>query len=113
MKEIRNDVNSQRHCSECFYYEPCPDYRMYCKALQKRITARKKTCKLYKTTSDIETEEWIKADKPIEAYPAGTKFKAVNGGYWIKTEDGWYKWCTGAKFPRVGGDYIGLVCLPK
>lgn len=61
----------------------------------------------------MESEQWIKADRPIEEYPAGTKFKAVNGGYWIKTEDGWYKWCTGAKFPRVGGDYIGLVCLPQ
>lgn len=57
-------------------------------------------------------ENWIKADKPISEYPIGTKFKSISGGYWIKTERG-YKWCTGATFPRVGGDYMGLVCLPE
>lgn len=36
-----------RHCSECIHYEPCPDFRMFCKALKRRITARKKPCKYY------------------------------------------------------------------
>lgn len=62
---------------------------------------------------DYLMENWIKADKPISEYPIGTKFKSAGGGYWIKTERG-YKWCTGGDtFPNVGGDYIGLVCLPK
>lgn len=54
---------------------------------------------------------WIKADKPISEYPICIKFKSISGGYWIKTERG-YKWCTGDTFPNIGGDYIGLVCLP-
>lgn len=61
---------------------------------------------------DYFMENWVKADKPISEYPIGTKFKSVGGGYWIKTERG-YKWCTGATFPTVGGDYVGLVCLPN
>lgn len=40
-----------RHCSECVHYEPCANCQMYCKALQRRITARKsdKRCKYYKS----------------------------------------------------------------
>lgn len=40
-----------RHCSECVHYEVCPNYQMYCKALKRRITARKtpRYCKYYKS----------------------------------------------------------------
>jgi hypothetical protein len=40
-----------RHCSYCIHYEACPSCQMYCKALQRRITARKsaKNCKYYKS----------------------------------------------------------------
>lgn len=40
-----------RHCSECVHYEICTNFYMYCKALQRRITARKsaKRCKYYKS----------------------------------------------------------------
>ena len=62
---------------------------------------------------DYLMENWIKADKAPREYPIGTKFKSASGGYWIKNESGYYKWCTGATFPNVGGDYIGLVCLPN
>lgn len=58
-------------------------------------------------------EEWIKAEKEIDEYPNGTKYKAIGGGYWIKLGIGRYKWCTGAVFPRVGGDWSGYVMLPK
>lgn len=58
-------------------------------------------------------EEWIKAEKEIDEYPNGTKYKAIGGGYWIKLGVGRYKWCTGAVFPRVGGDWSGYVMLPK
>ena len=61
---------------------------------------------------DYLMENWIKADKTPKEYPIGTKFKSASGGHWIKTERG-YKWCTGNTFPNVGGDYIGLVCLPN
>lgn len=61
---------------------------------------------------DYLMENWIKADKAPKEYPIGTKFKSASGGHWIKTESG-YKWCTGDTFPNVGGDYIGLVCLPN
>lgn len=36
----------------------------------------------------------------------GTKAHSFSGGYWIKLSVGW-KWCTGAIFPRPGGDAIG------
>lgn len=58
-------------------------------------------------------EEWIKAEKEIDEYPNGTKYKAIGGGYWIKLGVGRYKWCTGAVFPRVGGDWSGYIMLPK
>jgi len=54
---------------------------------------------------------WIKADKEVGAYPIGTKFKALMGGHWIRTEQG-FKWCTGSTFKNVGGDWNGEVCLP-
>ncbi len=43
--------NDDRHCSECVHYEVCPNYQMYCKALKRRITARKtpRYCKYYKS----------------------------------------------------------------
>lgn len=45
------DNSDDKHCSYCIHYEPCTDCRMYCKALQRRITARKsaKNCKYYKS----------------------------------------------------------------
>lgn len=57
-------------------------------------------------------EKWIKSNKPIRDYPIGTKFKALGGGYWIRNEIG-FKWCTGATFPSIGGDWDGMICLPK
>lgn len=56
--------------------------------------------------------EWSKSRFDIDKYPIGTKFRSYTGGYWIKVKTG-YKWCTGAIFPRVGGDYDGYVKLPK
>lgn len=35
------------HCSHCKHYECLPNATMYCYKLQKRITARHKTCKDY------------------------------------------------------------------
>ena len=37
-----------KHCSECKHYESI-NCQMYCKALQKGITARKKPCKFYQS----------------------------------------------------------------
>ena len=62
---------------------------------------------------DYLMENWIKADKAPKEYPIGTKFKSASGGHWIKLGVGRYKWCTGAVFPRVGGDWSGYVMLPK
>lgn len=65
--------------------------------------------------NDVLTMEegWIKADKPIDEYPVGTKYRAIGGGHWTKLDVGRYKWCTGNIFPRVGGDWSGYVMLPK
>ena len=49
-------------------------------------------------------ENWQKADKSINEYPIGTKYKALMGGYWTKVENGWFKWCTGSTFPNIGGE---------
>lgn len=50
-------MSNDKHCSDCVHYEPCSDFRMYCKALERRITARKKTCKYYKTYFEFETKK--------------------------------------------------------
>lgn len=34
-------MDEVKHCSDCVWYEPCVDYSMYCRYLQRRITARK------------------------------------------------------------------------
>lgn len=65
-----------------------------------------------KMDKDFFGNAWIKADKDVREYPIGTKFKALMGGYWIRTEQG-FKWCTGSTFPNVGGDWTGEVCLPQ
>lgn len=54
---------------------------------------------------------WIKADKDVQEYPLGTKFKALMGGHWTRTEQG-FKWCNGSTFSNVGGDWTGEVCFP-
>ncbi len=43
--------DDDRHCSECVHYEVCTNYQMYCKALKRRITARKtpRYCEYYKS----------------------------------------------------------------
>lgn len=58
-------------------------------------------------------EGWIKAERGINDYPNGTKYRDIMGGYWIKVGNGKFKWCAGAVFPRVGGDWSGEVMLPK
>ena len=45
-------------------------------------------------------------DRPWKDYPMGTKAYSFSGGHWIKLSIGW-KWCTGAIFPRPGGDATG------
>lgn len=59
----------------------------------------------------LKKDKWITSDRPFADYPIGTKARACGGGYWIKNERGW-KWCTGATFPRPGGDWDGMVSLP-
>lgn len=53
------DENDDRHCSECVHYEPCTNCQMYCKALQRRITARKtpRYCKYYQSFIKDEKKE--------------------------------------------------------
>ncbi len=47
----------------------------------------------------------------LENAPIGTKAPAIGGGHWVRTERGW-KWCTGATFPRPGGDWTGELMKP-
>jgi len=45
--------------------------------------------------------------------PIGTKAFAINGGWWIKKENGRWKWLNnGGSFPSPGGDWIGDIELP-
>lgn len=64
------------------------------------------------TYDSVLADVWQTSDRPFDAYPIGTKARAGGGGYWIKNERGW-KWCTGATFPRPGGDWDGMVSLPN
>lgn len=47
-------INSGAHCSECIWYEACANCQMYCKYLQRRITARKtpKFCNGYQRNNN-------------------------------------------------------------
>jgi NTP pyrophosphatase (non-canonical NTP hydrolase) len=47
----------------------------------------------------------------LENAPLGTKAPASGGGHWTRVERGW-KWCTGATFPRPGGDWTGKFLPP-
>jgi hypothetical protein len=47
----------------------------------------------------------------LETAPIGTKAPAVTGGYWVRVPQGW-AWCTGATFPRPGGDWNGDLIPP-
>jgi hypothetical protein len=47
----------------------------------------------------------------LENAPLGTRAPAIGGGYWERVEQGW-KWCTGATFPRPGGDWNGMLFPP-
>ena len=38
---------NDRHCSQCIHYEIHPNCTMYCRVLQRRITARKRPCGHY------------------------------------------------------------------
>lgn len=55
MKEyIELDNYWNAHCSECVYFESFPPTtQMYCKKLQRRITARKKPCKYFEKPAKI------------------------------------------------------------
>lgn len=57
-------------------------------------------------------EKWVSADRPPRDYPIGTKFRALNGGYWTRDSYG-FKWYSGATFPIPGGDWDGTVCFPE
>jgi len=59
----------------------------------------------------MNAEIEIKKDKDWSEYPIGTKAKAIGGGYWERSDNGW-KWCNGSTFPRPGADASGFVVLP-
>ena len=47
----------------------------------------------------------------VENAPIGSIAPAIKGGHWTRMERGW-KWCTGATFPRPGGDWTGEIRIP-
>lgn len=55
-------INPEAHCSDCVWYEPCPNCQMYCKALKRGITARKtpRYCKHYKSFIKENSNEQTK-----------------------------------------------------
>ena len=48
----------------------------------------------------------------LELAPIGTKAHAFGGGHWLRVNLGW-KWCTGATFKSVGGDWTGELIYPE
>lgn len=59
---------------------------------------------------DLNEEICTRTTRSLKDYPLGSKFRAINGGYWEKVENG-FKWCTGATFPNLGGDWDGTVSM--
>ena len=52
----------------------------------------------------------IEKNRPWSDYPIGTKVFSINGGYWIRNENGW-KWFIGDTFNSPGADAIGKCIL--
>jgi len=44
-------------------------------------------------------------------YPVGTRAMAIEGGHWIKQQDGRWRWHCGNAFPTPGGT-VSAVRLP-
>lgn len=59
---------------------------------------------------DLNEEIYTRTTRSLKDYPLGSKFRAINGGYWEKVENG-FKWCTGDTFPNLGGDWDGTVSM--
>jgi hypothetical protein len=49
----------------------------------------------------------IARDRKWDEYPIGTKAYSFQGGYWIRTGSGWWRWMSGDAFPAPGADAIG------
>jgi hypothetical protein len=49
----------------------------------------------------------------LDSAPIGTKAPAIMGGHWVKVRENGWQWCTGATFPRPGGDWTGQLIAPK
>lgn len=47
----------------------------------------------------------------VDNAPLGAIAPAIGVGHWERVERGW-KWCTGATFPRPGGDWNGEIRIP-
>ena len=66
-----------------------------------------------KKDNDHEPDVWQTSDRPFENYPIGTKAQALGGDHWIKNNTGW-RWCNSSRsYPYPGGDWTGMVSLPK
>lgn len=61
-------------------------------------------------TMNLNEEVYVKTTRSLKDYPLGSKFRAINGGYWERVENG-FKWCTGDIFPNLGGDWDGTVSM--
>lgn len=61
-------------------------------------------------TMNLNEEVYVKTTRSLKDYPLGSKFRAINGGYWERVENG-FKWCTGNTFPNLGGDWDGTVSM--
>lgn len=59
---------------------------------------------------DLNEEIYTRTTRSLKDYPLGSKFRAINGGYWEKVKNG-FKWCTGDIFPNLGGDWDGTVSM--
>ena len=53
-----------------------------------------------------------KATEEINAYPIGTLFHSITGGYWIKEKNDFRWCCSHCVFPRPVGDWDGTVSMP-
>lgn len=59
---------------------------------------------------NLNEEVYVKTTSSLKDYPLGSKFRAINGGYWERVENG-FKWCTGDTFPNLGADWDGTVSM--
>ena len=78
---MMNQSRLNKHCSECkHFWSNSEVQQMYCKKLQRRITARKRPCKHFNNVIDMIEESYVGFDTARMLKEAGFLFRLAFPG---------------------------------